>query len=360
MLNNPSSPVCGAMNGTERKKAQIYNGSEYGTLKEVIVGEANGLNPSMQAKWLQEALKVLPEAEQKIAIKNAGKSWNECVVDDQNGITEYDLIKAENDEFVGILTSLGVIVYRPTLLSKQDVEKLYGSEALINGYSQDFPRDNLIIIGSHVIEANLRTPLRRTDIEGFRSLLMEKCRVPEVKWVAMPHMPLLGDYSNDSPLLEGGDIIVLDKTILVGNSANLSVGSNQIGYEWLKNYLGSDFDVIRVPLSENVLHLDCALSVPRNGLAIICPEAFTEGIPEILKNWDLIKVNMEKLPYLVVNGFPVDENHYIMGYNEKEDNSEIREALTKRNIHVYPIFFGAHNAQGGSLRCATQALLRET
>ena len=360
MLNNRSNPVYGGKKEAEPVKAPVYIGSEYGTLKEVIVGEANGLNPSLQAAWLQEALKVLPQAERKIAVENAGKSWNECIVDPENGITEYDLIKAENDELVGILTSLGVTVYRPALLSKQEVEKLYGSEAIMNGDSQDFPRDNLIIVGNHVIEANLRTPLRRTDIEGFRSLLMEKCRVAEVQWVAMPHMPLLGEYSNDWPLLEGGDIIVLGKTILVGNSANPSVGSNQAGCEWLRHYLGSEFDVIRVPLGENVLHLDCALSIPRNGLAIICPQAFTEGIPEILKDWDLIEVGMEKLPYLVVNGLPVDENTYIMGYNENEDNSEIREALEKRGITVYPIFFGAHNAQGGSLRCATQALLRKT
>lgn len=347
------------LNETGMTKTHVYIGSEYGALKEVVVGEASGLNPSLEAAWLQEALKVLPEAEQKVAIDNAGKSWDECIVGTESGITEYDLIKAENDEFVRILESLGVTVYRPTLLSQQDVETLYGSEALINGYSQDFPRDNLIIIGNNVIEANLRTPLRRTDIEGLRSLLTEKCSVAQVKWTAMPHMPLLGEYSNDSPLLEGGDIIVLGKTILVGNSANASVGSNEAGYEWLKNYLGNEYDVVRVPLCENVLHLDCALSVPRNGLAIICPDAFEEGIPEILMDWDLIEVGMEKLQYLVVNGLPIDENTYVMGYNENEDNSEIKEALEKRGITVYPIFFGAHNAQGGSLRCATQALLRE-
>ncbi|WP_414150876.1 hypothetical protein ACIZ62_18435 [Acetobacterium carbinolicum] len=42
----------------------VYIGSDYGRLKEVIVGEASGeasgFNPSLQAAWLQEALKVLP------------------------------------------------------------------------------------------------------------------------------------------------------------------------------------------------------------------------------------------------------------------------------------------------------------
>lgn len=340
-------------------KTQIYIGSEYGSLKEVVVGEANGRNPSLGAAWLQEALKVLPEVERQITIDNAGKNWNECFIDPQNGMTEYDLIRAENDELVRILESIGVKVFRPTLLTAQDVEKYFGTEALVNGYSQDFPRDNLIIIGSNVIEANLRTPLRRIDIEGFRSLLMDKCMTPGVRWVSMPHMPLLGEYDNHSPLLEGGDIIVLGKTVLVGNTENTSVGSNEAGFHWLKNHLGQSYDVVRIPLSENVLHLDCALSIPRKGLAILCPEAFTQGIPEVIRDWDLIPVGMEKLKYLVINGLPVDESTYIMGYNKYDDNAENRKALEQRGITVYPIFFGAHNAQGGSLRCATQALLRD-
>lgn len=348
-----------SINETGKSKGPVYIGSEYGRLKEVIVGEASGFNPSLQAAWLQEALKVLPAAEQKIAIENAGKSWDACIVDAESGVTEAELLRAENDEFVKILESLDVKVYRPRWLSEEDVKICFGGEALINGYSQDFPRDNLIIIGNQVIEANLRTPLRRVDIEGLRPLLTEKCNVPAVKWAAMPHLPLLGDYANDAPLLEGGDVMVLGKTILVGNSENAAVGSNEMGYLWLKNYLGRDYEVVRVPLCDTVLHLDCALSVPRKGLAIVCPDAFIEGLPEALKDWDLIEVGIEKLKYLVINGLPIDANTYIMGYNENEDNHEIKAALEKRGITVYPIFFGAHNAQGGSLRCATQALLRQ-
>lgn len=358
MIKRDSDPEHEATNETGKSEMTVYIGSEYGRLKEVIVGEASGFNPSLQAAWLREALTVLPEAEQKMTIQNAGKSWDACIVDSERGLTESDLIRAENDELVDILKRLGVKVYRPAVLSEEDVKTLFGSEALINGYSQDFPRDNLIIIGHHVIEANLRTPLRRVDIEGFRTLLLEKCNAPTAKWVAMPHMPLLGDYADNTPLLEGGDVIVLGKTILVGNSENTAVGSNEVGYKWLKNYLGRDYEVIRVPLSKTVLHLDCALSVPRKGLAILCPEAFVEGIPEAIKDWELIEVGIEKLKYLVVNGLPIDERTYLMGFNQHEDNLEIKEALEKRGITVYPIFFGAHNAQGGSLRCATQGLLR--
>lgn len=50
-------------------------------------------------------MKVLPEIEQQIAFDNAGKNWNEYIIDPQANITEFDLIRAENDEHVRILES---------------------------------------------------------------------------------------------------------------------------------------------------------------------------------------------------------------------------------------------------------------
>ncbi len=154
--------------------------------------------------------------------------------------------------------------------------------------------------------------------------------------------------------------MVLGSTILVGNSMNPSVGSNEAGYRWLKNFLGEAYTVIRVPLIPEILHLDCALSIPpRSGLAIICPEAFAEGIPDVLEGFDTIPVSLEEASRLAVNGLPVDARHYIMSVNSHHDNASVRKALEDRGgISVYPVYFGVHNGQGGSLRCATQALVR--
>lgn len=57
-----------------------------------------------------------------------------------------------------------------------------------------------------------------------------------------------------------------------------------------------------------------------------------------------------------MNGLPVDENNYIMSYNDHISNDFIRSELTKRGIKVHPVYFGTHNGQGGSIRCATQPL----
>jgi len=119
------------------------------------------------------------------------------------------------------------------------------------------------------------------------------------------------------------------------------------------------YNVIRVPLIASVLHLDCVLSVPREGLAIVCEEAFVEGLPDPIKGWDLVKVSIESVRRLAVNGIPVDNRNYIMSFNEHNDNRFLQSELEKRNIKVYRLFFGTHNGQGGSLRCATQPIIRK-
>ena len=335
----------------------VYVDCEYGDLKEVIVGLPYGMSPSLDAPWFEDAMKVLPADEAEYARKTAGMLWTE-MIDPTTGKSETDMLEEENRAFIAILQSLGVAVRRPERITPEFIREHYGAGILVNGFSQDFPRDNLAVIGNTVIELNLRTPLRKADISGFRKILAEKCADGTVKRFSMPHTEPLKAADPDAPLLEGGDVIVLGKTILVGNTRNPSVGSNEAGHRWLKSVLGDGYDVIRVPLVASVLHLDCALSVPRDGLAIVCGDAFVDGLPKQLAGWDLIKVSLDDVRRLAVNGVPVDSKNYILSYNRHNDNRYIQTELEKRGIRVHRVFFGTHNGQGGSLRCATQPLIR--
>ena len=331
---------------------------EYGDLKEVIVGLPYGMSPSLEAKWFADALKVLPDDEAEYARKTAGMLWTE-MINPETGKSETQMLEEENQAFIAILESLGVKVYRPAEITVGFIKKHYGADVLLNGFSQDFPRDNMAVIGNNVIEFNLRTAIRKVDISGFRDILSEKCSDSTVKWFSMPHTELLKPARTDTPFLEGGDVMVLGRTVLVGNTENPSVGSNEAGYKWLTNILGDPYTVKRVRLVESVLHLDCVLSVPRSGLAIVCEEAFIDGLPEEIQDWDLIRVSLEDVKRLAVNGLPVDSQNYILSYNRHNDNRYIQGELEKRGIMVHRVFFGTHNGQGGSLRCATQPLKRK-
>ena len=266
------------------------------------------------------------------------------------------MLEEENQAFIAILKSLGVKIYRPTEITVGFIKEHYGADTLLNGFSQDFPRDNMVVIGSNVIEFNLRTPIRKVDISGFRDILSEKCSDSTVKWFSMPHTELLKPARADTPFLEGGDVIVLGKTILVGNTENPSVGSNEAGYKWLKNILGDQYTVKRVRLVESVLHLDCVLSVPHSGLAIICEEAFLDGLPEEIKGWDLIRVSLEDVKRLAVNGLPVNSQNYVLSYNLHNDNRYIQAELEKRGHHSPPSVFWNPQWSGGD-RCAARPSL---
>ena len=198
---------------------------EYGTLQEVLVGAPYGLNPSLEATWFEDALKVLPEEEAAYARQTAGMLWDD-MIHPVTGKSETRMLEEENQAFIAVLERLGVKVRRPTRLTPQTIVENYGEAALKNGYSQDFPRDNLVVIGNKVVELTLGTPLRKVDILGFREVLAELCD-ETVQHFSMPQVPLLATKSADTLALEGGDVLVLGETVLVGNSRNPAVGSNE-------------------------------------------------------------------------------------------------------------------------------------
>ena len=201
---------------------------------------------------------------------------------------------------------------------------------------------------------------RRSDILGIVRLLRDRLSGTTTRWVSMP----LLDYSlmvkdgkfdkTGFPVLEGGDVIVLGKKIFVGTSANSTTGSSERGYLWLKNYLEPQgYDVERVRLPEDILHLDVALSVPKPGLIIVCPEAFVDGIPSYFKDWKRIEVTKDETRYLATNGLPLDQKNYIMGVNGHFNDKRISKELKANGIKVYKVFFESHTKLGGSIRCST-------
>ncbi|MDD2235603.1 MAG: hypothetical protein PHG65_00155, partial [Kiritimatiellae bacterium] len=183
---------------TPAADSPVYIDSEYGTLKEVIVGLPYGRSPDADAPWLQETLKILPPDEAEYTLATAGMSWDKMIHPVKKK-SETELLEAENLALINVLEKLGVQVYRPTHLTEEFITRNYGPEVLANGFSQDFPRDNMIVIGNQAIEFNLRTMLRRADISGFQKILSEKFQQGNMRWFAMPHAPPLAIPSPDEP-----------------------------------------------------------------------------------------------------------------------------------------------------------------
>ena len=340
-------------------EARVRVDYEYGRLREVIVGGAYGLYPDVaKAVWIEECQKILPKAEVKKALARSGKDFKE--------VGKYDRLECENRELIKILEANNVKVWRPTELSVEQVAVNFGADYVrTNGFQFVYARDPIAVIGEQVIELSMGSAMRRADILAYRTLLMTRVKNSNARWFAMPGIDYCGAFAGSYdktrfPALEGGDILLLGQKILVGTSKNPMVGSSPLGVAWLQSILGPlGYDVEAVPLQDQFLHLDVALSIPRPGLIIACPAAFCNGVPAYFKGWKVIAVSLEDAQRLAVNGLPIDENHYILGANGPEKWERIAEALSAEGIEVYSVPFENHNEDGGSIRCATHPLLRD-
>lgn len=320
----------------------IYVESEFAPLRKVVLTQSEFIFPGGEDNAGDYAF--LPEEVLHLydGIDISGKNYKDVFPLRQQQWEQ------ERENLKSILEKYGVEVLRPRLLT--DCEKELNKE---QGCSNFFVRDPFFTVGSSVIEGSLHFYHRRREIFPVRDLLIQETYGGNACYVSVPQADISqGIGSERGPFLEGGDVLVLGKTVLVGNSG---LASNHNGYLWLKSYLSHwNYQVVEVPLRKDVLHLDCALSLVREGLMIVCEEALSDGIPEALKNWDRISVPYEELAHLAVNGLPVNEQVYItdprFGY--------IVEELHRRNMHVELIDFQISRSLGGSFRCSTQPLNR--
>ena len=209
-------------------------------------------------------------------------------------------------------------------------------------------------IGSSVIEGSLRFFHRRNEILPVRDILTAETYESNALYVAVPQPDISqGTDAGTGPFLEGGDVLVLNKIVFVGHSG---LASDHNGYLWLKAYLCHwGYEVVEVPLRKDILHLDCALSLVREGLAIVCEEAFLNGIPAPLKEWDKISVPYKDIAQLAVNGLPIDEQTYIIDPRFVY----LARQLQVRNIRLEFLDFRISRSLGGSFRCSTQPLVRK-
>ncbi|AZQ64328.1 hypothetical protein EI427_19555 [Flammeovirga pectinis] len=317
---------------------------EYGTLKEVIVGPPNMYMPKKLPAYLKD---FLSEDAYQMYEKLAGSTVEKVYPEIHKKQVE------QVDAVVELLRSRGVKVHVCEHLT--EAEKKFGVNQVDSYQSNTYMRDAMVVIDNNFIETNMFDPGRRRDRFSIRRTLQERLKGSNAKIVAMPE-PIIdwdGDSFADGIFLEGGDTFVLGKNILVGNTGN---ASNTAGIEWLQNYLGEEYNVQEVRLSNNFVHLDCVLSTLRPGLALIVKEAFLDGIPDLIKDWTFVDVSPEDAEkYLATNALVLDNKTVLMSASLGHISKEIR----KHNHEVIEMPFDALEWQGGSFRCWHHPLIRE-
>ncbi len=252
---------------------------------------------------------------------------------------------------IELLESLGIKVHVAGRISEQNRKFPRGQD---HGTATAWMRDPFVTIENNVIELAPRSLFHRRQRFSVRHILastMER----GARYFAQPDSGA-DDYV-DAPgwgYLEGGDIFVLGSKILVGNSGNCS---NVEGARWLRHALGSAYDVESVKLDALFPHLDCVLMTPREGLVVVCEEAFPEGLPAHIRDWDKIVVDKEAAKrHMACNNLVLNDRTAVLPAEEPLDF--VAGELKLRGIEVIRIPYEACYRVGGSFRCAHQPLVR--
>lgn len=319
----------------------VFVESEFAPLKKVVLARSEFGYPKEPRA---ADLRFLDPTAVKENIENRGKDFADAFPELQKRWEQ------ERAHLKTVLEQHGVEVLRPRKLT--DAEK----EAAGNdGYSNFFVRDPFFTIGDFVIEGSLRFLHRRNEVLPLRGLLEEHVYPAECHYVAVPR-PEIAEPSDATlgkgPFLEGGDVLVLGNRVFVGNSG---LASNDLGIKWLKKLLEpKGYIVETVRLHPDILHLDCALGLVKEGLMLVCEEAFLDGLPEALKTWKKIGVSLPEAMKLATNGLPVSPRLYVTD----PAFEHLGKQIEREGTHVEYIDFSISRGFGGAFRCSTQALWR--
>lgn len=319
----------------------IFVENEFSPLKKVVLAQSEFGFPKEPRP---EDLRFLSEEAVKENFENKGKDYAEAFPELQKQWEN------ERENLKRTLEKYGVEVLRPCKLSSAE-KNAVGTA----GYSNFFVRDPFFTVGNFVIESSLRFLHRRNEVFPVRDLFLQEVYPEECGYVAVPH-PEIADPEDSTlgkgPFLEGGDVLVLGKQVFVGNSG---LASNEPGIQWLRKLLKPQgYTVEQVRLHPDILHLDCALGLVKEGLMVLCEDAFLDEIPVALKDWKKIHVTLDEAMSLATNGLPVSPEVYITDPAFKH----IGDQIEQENIKVEYIDFSISRSFGGSFRCSTQPLLR--
>jgi N-dimethylarginine dimethylaminohydrolase len=317
--------------------------SEWGRLREVIVGIVpdNAIVPPPVSSHFKEDSPQAVTCFQQCHEKPAKQALPEA----------FTAGRRQVEALVKIYEKTGIKVHRPRPNTETELDLFRMGGAPL------YARDSMLVVGQNVIELSLRDPSRRKEIFAYREMLARRlAQAPRAQYASMPPplpAPATEDDEGPGPFLEGGDIFLLGKDILVGNSGQ---ASNEAGIGWLQRFLGPQgYRVQEVPLTDNWLHLDCVLAVIRPGLAMAVTTAFRDGLPGPIQEWEIIEASPEEGHALGVNAMCLAPDVVVMG----DEHQRLIKELKRREVEVVSGFRTDVVALwGGGVRCLSNPLLR--
>ncbi|GLP97617.1 amidinotransferase [Paraferrimonas sedimenticola] len=318
--------------------------NEWAPLKKIFVGHTNKLTLP-KPDWVFNNYAGTSDEIKAMLVEHAGKLGSDVAPEIFNVAAE------QQDALAELLTQHGIEVVRPDLMD--EVDRQFNPV----GYVDTYPRDPVLAVDDELINLTLRKPIMRKCHITMAGPIRAQADRTGQRWTSMPVLSFNADLSDETiPMLEGGDIFVLGKDILVGRSG---LGSSYAGIEWLQKHLEpKGYRVHTIELTSEWVHLDCVFSTPREGLAMCCLEGVKGGIkgfPEFMHNWTWLTATKKEAKALGCNGVCLAPSKVVMD----SSHTRINKMLRDNGVEVIEIDFSVCSQMGGGIRCSTHPLARQ-
>ena len=323
---------------------KIGSYSEFGKLREVVVGSARDLHLPPFGKDLSHYNKELRSA----LLDNGNKPLNV----EKYFPERYAKTVEQMENVVRTFEDHDVKVHRPRPYTDDEKEHL---GILQQGWSQLYPADPVFVIGKHYMEISIRRAYRRKEIFPLRDIVLPMVEDDaDAHYVAMPQtVPWSPSGEGPGPFLEGGDIIIHGQDIMVGCG---DLCSDQGGIDWLTRYIERfGYSVHPMPIEGLILHALGFICLLREGLLMAHRPALRDGLPPPLKDWEVIDITADEMNAHATVGVSLDDSHYMIDPRF----TRIMDELSKRGVDPLPTPCDAIGFWGGAIRCITLPLVRD-
>ena len=317
---------------------------EFGRLREAVVGSAQDLHLPPFGKDLSHYNEELKAA----LLENGNKPLSV----EKHFPERHRKTVEQMDNVVRVLEHHGVQVHRPRPYRDDEKNHL---DNLQQGWSQLYPADPVFVIGKHYLELSIRRAYRRKEVFPLRDIVLPMIEDDgNAHYVAMPQTaPWSPSGEGPGPFLEGGDILIHGRDIMVGCG---ELCSDPAGIDWLTRYIERfGYRVHPMPIKGPILHALGFLCLLREGLLMAHLPTLKDGLPPPLKNWDVIDITEDEMNAHATVGLSLDDRHYMIDPRF----TRIMDELSKRDVEPVPTPSDAIGFWGGAIRCITLPLIRD-
>jgi N-dimethylarginine dimethylaminohydrolase len=204
-------------------------------------------------------------------------------------------------------------------------------------HEQVFTRDIGFTLGQTVFVARMASEVRRGEEAVLKQWLEDED---------------LSYYNLAEDRIEGGDVVIDQNTVYVG----LSDRTTQSSVDHLQSLL-PNYDVKGIKFKAEYLHLDCVFNVISPTEALIFREALTEQDIEFFgSRYELIDVSKDEQFTLGTNLLSIGSKKILSLPVNKEVNKKLRD----RGYDVLEVDITEIIKSGGSFRCCSLPILRES